>query len=66
MIATGEQTIKEHMRIHNDGQSETSQEDYKSEDSDSFPFRICFICDQFHLADKIFSSEECEHTFCRK
>jgi hypothetical protein len=34
--------------------------------SEPFPFRICFICDQFYLKEKSFTAEECDHTFCHK
>ena len=36
------------------------------EDSKNFPFRICFICDQFYLKEKTQTADGCEHTFCQK
>ena len=35
-------------------------------DSSEIPFRICFICDQFFLKDKINYATDCEHSFCRR
>jgi hypothetical protein len=35
-------------------------------DSSEFPFRICFICDQFFLKEKTYTTDNCEHSFCRR
>lgn len=31
-----------------------------------FPFRICFLCDQFHIREATFTSDRCDHSFCYK
>lgn len=45
---------------------ENEQDFGPNSDSSEFPFRICFICDQFFLKEKTYTTENCDHSFCRR
>lgn len=38
----------------------------ESSEQSEFPYKVCFLCDQFFLKDKTYTAEDCDHFFCRR